>query len=97
MIARTAFLATVLLGVAVAMPAVDRPNFVWLHVESTDGRTYTDAMSGGENPVVPIPRIRSLKARGALFVNHYANVPICCPSLGSSPPIKCPNISRAKN
>ena len=75
--------AAALLGAARAMPAVDQPNFVWLHVESTDGRTYTDAMSGGERPLVPIPRIRSLKDRGALFVNHYANVPICCPSRAS--------------
>ena len=66
-----------------AAPAVKRPNFVWLHVESTDGRTYGDEMSGGDRPVVPIPRIRSLKDRGALFVNHYANVPICCPSRAS--------------
>ena len=33
--------------------------------------------------MVPIPNIRKLKARGAHFVNHYANVPICCPSRAS--------------
>jgi len=56
-----------------------RPNFVWLHVESTDGRTYLDDMAD----VVPIPNIRSLKNRGAHFVNTYANIPICCPSRAS--------------
>ena len=34
--------------------------------------------------VVPIPRIRSLMAKGANFVNTYANVPICCPSRAST-------------
>ena len=46
-----------------------RPNIVWLHVESTDGRTYSDAMKD----VVPIPNIRSLQDRGAKFENFYAN------------------------
>ncbi len=55
------------------------PNFVWLHVESTDGRTYEDDMAD----LVPIPRIRGLMRTGANFVNAYANVPICCPSRAS--------------
>jgi arylsulfatase A-like enzyme len=57
-----------------------KPNFVWLHVESTDGRTYQQDMKD----LVPIPHIRSLMARGANFVNAYANVPICCPSRAST-------------
>jgi hypothetical protein len=59
---------------ATASPAVNKPNFVWLHVESTDGRTYQDDMAD----LVPIPRIRSLMNTGTNFVNTYANVPICC-------------------
>ena len=57
-----------------------KPNFVWLHVESTDGRTYQQDMKD----LVPIPHIRSLMSRGANFVNAYANVPICCPSRAST-------------
>ena len=65
---------------ATASPAVNKPNFVWLHVESTDGRTYQDDMAD----LVPIPRIRSLMNTGTNFVNTYANVPICCPSRAST-------------
>jgi len=64
---------------AAANKSDDRPNIMWLHVESTDGRTYNDDMAD----VVPIPRIRSLQDRGAKFVNFYANIPICCPSRAS--------------
>ena len=73
------FAFTAIVGLAAAAAPIEKPNFVWLHVESTDGRTYTDEMASQ----IPIPRIRSLKARGAHFVNHYANVPICCPSRAS--------------
>eukprot|EP00035_Acanthoeca_spectabilis_P008232 m.150745 g.150745 ORF g.150745 m.150745 type:complete len:568 (+) comp14270_c0_seq4:127-1830(+) len=55
-----------------------KPNFVFLHDESTDGRLYLP-----ESTAVPIPNIRSLQARGVTFDNHYVNVPICCPSRGS--------------
>lgn len=54
-----------------------RPNIMWMHVESTDGRLYND-----DSPV-PIPNIRSVQKRGVNFVNFYANVPICCPSRAS--------------
>jgi len=54
-----------------------RPNIMWMHVESTDGRLYND-----DSPV-PIAHIRSVQQRGVNFVNFYANVPICCPSRAS--------------
>ena len=50
----------------------NKPNFLWLHVESTDGRLYND-----DSPV-PIPNIRSVQARGVNFEQFYCNVPICC-------------------
>merc|ERR1719230_1995416 len=56
-----------------------RPNFVWLHVESTDGRTWQEDM----HDLVPIPNIQSLQNRGTNFKNTYADVPICCPSRAS--------------
>jgi arylsulfatase K len=68
-----------LLSSAAAGANGTRPNFVWLHVESTDGRAYQDEAKD----LVPIPRIRSLMKRGANFRNAYCNVPICCPSRAS--------------
>ena len=55
----------------------DRPNIVWLVVESTDGRTWTP---GYQNDVVPLPNIRKLQQHGVEFRRHYANAPVCCPS-----------------
>lgn len=52
------------------------PNFVFLHCESTDGRLYY-------NDIVPLPNIKKLAARGALFAATYANAPVCCPSRSS--------------
>ena len=76
---RSICLLAVSANVAAALPKVAKPNFVWLHVESTDGRTYQESMKD----IVPIPRIRSLMQKGVNFVNAYANVPICCPSRAS--------------
>ena len=55
----------------------DRPNIVWLVVESTDGRTWTP---GYQNDVLTLPSIRKLQAGGLEFRRHYANAPVCCPS-----------------
>ena len=55
----------------------DRPNIVFLVVESTDGRTWTP---GYQNSVLELPNIRKLQDGGATFVRHYANAPVCCPS-----------------
>lgn len=54
-----------------------RPNLLWLHVESTDGRLYQ------EGSPVPIPNIRAVQRDGVNFKNTYANIPICCPSRAS--------------
>lgn len=54
-----------------------RPNILWLHVESTDGRLYN-----ADSPV-PIPNIRAVQSTGVNFDNAYANIPICCPSRAS--------------
>ena len=56
-----------------------RPNLLFLHDESTDGRTYQRDMGH----LVPIPNIRKLQERGVNFVNFYCNVPICAPSRAS--------------
>jgi len=56
---------------------VKKPNFLFMHDESTDGRTYF------HDSIVPIPNIRKLQERGVFFQNHYVNVPICCPSRAS--------------
>ena len=55
----------------------NRPNIVFLVVESTDGRSWTP---GYQNDVVPIPNIRRLQANGTEFRRHYSNAPVCCPS-----------------
>ena len=56
-----------------------RPNLLFLHDESTDGRTYQRDMAH----LVPIPHLRSLQDRGVNFLNFYCNVPICAPSRAS--------------
>lgn len=55
----------------------DRPNIVFLVVESTDGRTWTP---GYQNDAIPLPNIRALQANGTQFRRHYSNAPVCCPS-----------------
>ncbi len=59
--------------------AKKRPNLLFLHDESTDGRTYQRDMGH----LIPIPNIRKLQDRGVNFVNFYCNVPICAPSRAS--------------
>ena len=68
---------TTLLCHLAAAPAPDRPNIVFMHVESTDGRLYRP-----DTPV-PIPNIHALMDRGVSFDNHYVNSPICAPSRSS--------------
>ena len=65
-----------LLAAAFAPPA-DRPNIVFLVVESTDGRTW---QRGYSRDVIPLPNIRQLQENGVAFHRHYANAPVCCPS-----------------
>lgn len=60
-----------------APPRGDRPNIVFLVVESTDGRTWTPGYS---NSALALPALRGLQAKGANFVTHYSNAPVCCPS-----------------
>ena len=56
----------------------DRPNIVFLVVESTDGRTW---QRGYSNDAIPLPNMRDLEDRGATsFYRHYSNAPVCCPS-----------------
>lgn len=64
---------------AVVGSAALKPNIVFIHDESTDGRLYAPNAQGP----VPIPHINALQARGVTFENHYANVPICAPSRSS--------------
>jgi arylsulfatase A-like enzyme len=64
-------------GVAAA-PIPARPNILFIHGESTDGRLYR------EGSPVPLPNIRGrLLPRGVLFDTTYANAPVCCPSRSS--------------
>ena len=58
-------------------PRGDRPNIVWLVVESTDGRTWSP---GYQQDVIPLPNIRKLQSGGLEFRRHYANALVCCPS-----------------
>ena len=58
-------------------PRGDRPNIVFLVVESTDGRTWSP---GYQNDVIPLPTFRELQKGGLNFRRHYANSPVCCPS-----------------
>ena len=60
-----------------AEPDSAKPNIVFLAVESTDGRTWSEGYSDG---AIPLPHIRSLQARGVEFRRHYSNAPVCCPS-----------------
>ena len=61
---------------AAAIPA--RPNILFIHGESTDGRLYR------EGSPVPLPNIRGrLLPRGVLFDTTYSNAPVCCPSRAS--------------
>ena len=53
------------------------PNVVFLAVESTDGRTWSEGYSDG---AIPLPNIRALQRRGVEFRSHYSNAPVCCPS-----------------
>jgi len=55
----------------------NRPNIVFLVVESTDGRTWSEGYSNG---VIPLPNIRELQEGGLEFQRHYSNAPVCCPS-----------------
>ena len=61
-------------------PRGDKPNIVFLVVESTDGRTWS---KGYQDGVVPLPNIRKLQDGGLEFHRHYSNVPVCCPSRAS--------------
>jgi arylsulfatase A-like enzyme len=82
MVAKAAVLslaAACLAHTAEAAQKKKRPNLLFLHDESTDGRTYQRDMGH----LVPIPHIRSLQDRGVNFVNFYCNVPICAPSRAS--------------
>ena len=53
------------------------PNLVFLVVESTDGRTWSE---GYADSAIPLPNIRKLQSRGYEFRRHYSNAPVCCPS-----------------
>ena len=44
-------------SVLVTALSAEQPNFVWLHVESTDGRVIGD----DKRTVLPIPNIRSIQ------------------------------------
>ena len=83
------FLALFLFSFAVACYRCDgdgvldksnKPNIVFLVVESTDGRTW---QRGYQNGVLDdaLPSIRTLESRGASFHRHYSNTPVCCVSL----------------
>merc|ERR1711907_723813 len=61
----------------VACNAADRPNIVFLVVESTDGRAWS---RNYQNGAVTLPNIRSLQDAGYEFQSHYSNSPVCCPS-----------------
>ena len=59
------------------VPRGDKPNIVFLVVESTDGRTW---QRGYSNDLIPLDAIRELQEGGSAFHRHYANAPVCCPS-----------------
>jgi arylsulfatase A-like enzyme len=58
-------------------PRGDKPNIVFLVVESTDGRTW---QRGYSDDLIPMPAIRGLQEHGVAFHRHYSNAPVCCPS-----------------
>lgn len=59
----------------------ERPNILFIHTDSMDGR----AMGCMGHPALQgvTPNIDSLAARGTIFENTYCNNPICCPSRAS--------------
>eukprot|EP00045_Choanoeca_perplexa_P018203 m.282010 g.282010 ORF g.282010 m.282010 type:complete len:561 (+) comp17744_c0_seq17:3-1685(+) len=67
----------IILMLALGAAADKRPNILFLHDESTDGRLYN------QGSPVPIPNIRKVQARGVTFKKHYVNSPICAPSRSS--------------
>eukprot|EP01050_Picozoa_sp_SAG11_P014342 SAG11_NODE_1756_length_4309_cov_2.250594_1_plen_709_part_00 len=58
-------------------PRGNKPNILFLVVESTDGRTWSPGYS---NDAVKLPNFRKLQDGGVNFRRHYANAPVCCPS-----------------
>eukprot|EP01047_Picozoa_sp_COSAG01_P015703 COSAG01_NODE_790_length_13572_cov_4.015587_7_plen_350_part_00 len=58
-------------------PRGDKPNILFLVVESTDGRTWSP---GYQNDAIKLPNFRELQKGGLNFRRHYANAPVCCPS-----------------
>ncbi len=79
-------LVTVLLtsANAVAVENKQRPNIVFLVVESTDGRTWRDGYQNGVLNSSAMPNIKRLEQIGGTsFHAHYSNVPVCCPSRAS--------------
>ena len=58
-------------------PRGDKPNILFLVVESTDGRTWSPGYS---NDAIELPNFRELQKGGLNFRRHYSNAPVCCPS-----------------
>ena len=58
-------------------PRGNKPNILFLVVESTDGRTWSPGYS---DDAVKLPNFRELQDGGVNFRRHYANAPVCCPS-----------------
>jgi hypothetical protein len=56
------------------VPRGDKPNIVFLVVESTDGRTW---QRGYSNDLIPMPAVRGLQENGVSFHRHYSNAPVC--------------------
>ena len=62
-------------------PVHRRPNIVFIHTDSMDGRAM--GCMGHPALATATPNIDGLARRGVLFRNAYSNNPICCPSRAS--------------
>jgi arylsulfatase K len=58
-----------------------RPNIVFIHTDSLDGRIM--GCMGHRAMVRATPNLDRLAAQGVLFRNAYCNSPVCCPSRSS--------------
>lgn len=60
---------------------MQKPNIVFVHCDSMDGR----AMGCMDHPAMKraTPNLDAMAARGVMFRNAYSNAPVCCPSRSS--------------
>lgn len=76
---RRALLAGAAVQAAPALPAVERPNILFV---MTDQQSH-NAWSGAGNPYLRTPAMDSLAARGTFFAETYCTYPVCSPSRSS--------------